>query len=837
MLYNFTMFKGISAIWRSALALLAPLSLIPLLCVSALGQTYDMHAWAEEFSAGAQRMTQTPSVATASDSLALAGSMAQIASAGGWDTSLTVVNLGTTSGEALLNFYANNGSALSLPFTFPQQSSGTTTMATVDQTLNANATLVLDTTGPASQAAAAGSSQLLTSGNVAGFAIFKYTPSGQEAVVPLETRNASSYVLAFDNTGQIGTGLAIANLATNSANIGVIIRDDSGAQIGTGSISLAAEGHNSFMLTDASQGFPITAGKRGTVEFDTPSGGRISALGLRANGAALTSLPLLANVGTAGGAMAHVASGGGWQTTFTLVNTGTTSANATLSFVGDNGSALSLPLSFPQTGAKATESSLSQSIAAGAMLVIVTQGLNSASSATGSAWLSTTGNVSGFAIFQNAGQEAVVPLETGSASSYTLAFDNTSSLATGVALANGSTQSASIPATLRDSTGAVLGTTTIPLSASGHSSWMLTGLFPAAANIRGTVEFDTPSGGQISALGIRATPAGAYTTIPVMTVAASGNLTAERALAQNGLAIGLASNVLQTQMGVLLTSTTAGSPCQAMVGNGSIASGSTPTTVGDEHSYYPVTIYYDNYCTKTYMMAKVTSAKNTGGETGVLSETVAYYGLGGTTLGTMTLNETLSEANDDVQVDGLGLFTPAGSQTPVQLGLSCDVSLSGSSSIPCTGAVLQNFPALNLAIGSVTSTTLNGAMSGGSLTFTGSGSILTGPIGSLTLTSPSLSSFAIPSGTAYASTTASGGAGAFALFPPTPTSWTLTDAAHDEKVQVSVTDNTTHDSSLTVTQTSTGTTLATGTIDQSGTGTITYSDGSKAAITNWTLAN
>jgi hypothetical protein len=273
------------------------------------------------------------------------------------------------------------------------------------------------------------------------------------------------------------------------------------------------------MLTDSTNGFPITATKRGTVGFDTPQGGQISVLGLRANGAALTSLPLLANVGTAGGTMAHVASGGGWQTIFTLVNTGAAPANATLNFFADDGGALSLPLDFPQTGTAATESSLSQAIPAGGTLIILTQGPHSGNSVTGSAQLTTNGNVSGFAIFQNtaAGQEAVVPLEIGSANSYTLAFDNTGSLATGIALSNGSGQAAVVPATLRDSTGATLATTTIQLPASGHSSQMLTDLFPAAANIRGTLEFNTPSGGQIAALGIRATPAGAFTTIPVMT--------------------------------------------------------------------------------------------------------------------------------------------------------------------------------------------------------------------------------------------------------------------------------------------------------------------------------
>jgi hypothetical protein len=52
-----------------------------------------------------------------------------------------------------------------------------------------------------------------------------------------------------------------------------------------------------------------------------------------------------------------------------------------------------------------------------------------------------------------------------------------------------------------------------------------------------------------------------------------------------------------------------------------------------------------------------------------------------------------------------------------------------------------------------------------------------------------------------------------------------------------VIDNTTRKLSMTITRVSTGATLATGAADQSGTGNITYSDGSSAAITGWTLAD
>jgi hypothetical protein len=448
--------------------------------------------------------------------IGFAGSMAQIASGGGWDTTLTLVNTGATPGEALLNFFGNYGSPLQLPFTFPQQSSpsGLQTASTLDQTLNANSLLVIDSQQPGNPNAQVGSAQLLTNGTISGFAIFKYAPTGQEAVVPLETRDAPSYVLAFDNTGVLGTGVAIANVATQPANIPVVIRDDTGVQIGTETINLAAQGHTSFMLTS---NYAITTGRRGTIEFDTPPSGQITALGLRANGSALTTLPVLANVTAGGGSMAHVASGGGWQTTFTLVNTGTSSAQVQLNFFDNNGVALSLPLTFVQSGATTNGSIVSKIIAGGATLVILTQGSNAGASVVGSAQLTTTGSVSGFAIFRYnpTGQEAVVPLETRDASAYLLAYDNTNGLATGLALANVSNQLANVPVVLRDDTGTNLGTATINLPANGHMSFMLTGTYASVANKRGTVEFDAPAGTQISVLGLRATPTGSVTTIPV----------------------------------------------------------------------------------------------------------------------------------------------------------------------------------------------------------------------------------------------------------------------------------------------------------------------------------
>ena len=52
---------------------------------------------------------------------------------------------------------------------------------------------------------------------------------------------------------------------------------------GTDTINLVVRAHASFMLF---QKYPITVGKRGTIEFDRPSTGQIAVIGLRANGPA-----------------------------------------------------------------------------------------------------------------------------------------------------------------------------------------------------------------------------------------------------------------------------------------------------------------------------------------------------------------------------------------------------------------------------------------------------------------------------------------------------------------------------------------------------------------------
>ena len=461
-----------------------------------------------------------PRTATAPHVVANGGSLAHLTSGGGWETSIAVVNLGPASTSMSLNFFGDSGSPLTLPLTFPQGALGPSSVPSVSQTLEANAMLLLDTNPPASVPLSEGWANLTSGGDVNAYEIFHYGPSGQEAVVPMETAERGYYLLVYDNTSLVntlGTGVAIANGANQPASVPFIANDDTGTLIAKGSVSVPALGHTAFTLSDQ---YPATAGKRGTLSFTRPLQGQISVLGIRSNGNSFTTIPVVSPPAALSGNMAHIVSGGGWRTVFYLANylanTSGKPATITLKFFDDAGNPLPLPLTFLQTGETLTAATVTRTLPIGATLAIQAQGLD-AQVALGSAQLTSDFGVNAFALFRYdpSGQEATVPFETRNAGAYVLAFDNTAPLATGVAIANLSNQAANVGMTLRDDMGNTLHAATIPVPANGHYAFVLGSVYPLAGGRRGTVEFSS-TGAQISVLGIRAN-GNAFTSIPVLT--------------------------------------------------------------------------------------------------------------------------------------------------------------------------------------------------------------------------------------------------------------------------------------------------------------------------------
>ena len=112
----------------------------------------------------------------------------------------------------------DDGSALSLPVTFTQASgTQTTTASSLSATTNPNGTLLLST-GDGILSTAVGWANLLSTGSITGFAIFRFIgPSGvSEGTVPLQSTQVSysKITVPYDNTANFQTGVALANLSS-----------------------------------------------------------------------------------------------------------------------------------------------------------------------------------------------------------------------------------------------------------------------------------------------------------------------------------------------------------------------------------------------------------------------------------------------------------------------------------------------------------------------------------------------------------------------------------------------------------------------------------------------
>ena len=81
--------------------------------------------------------------------------------------------------------------------------------------------------------------------------------------MPLESRNAKGYIIAFDNTNGTASVIALNALSTGQVYVTVTVRDDKGAVIATETIVLSAYGNYAFTLgTDRYSGRSATRNHR-----------------------------------------------------------------------------------------------------------------------------------------------------------------------------------------------------------------------------------------------------------------------------------------------------------------------------------------------------------------------------------------------------------------------------------------------------------------------------------------------------------------------------------------------------------------------------------------------
>jgi hypothetical protein len=252
----------------------------------------------------------------------------------------------------------------------------------------------------------------------------------------------------------------------------------------------------------------------------------VSSAGLTSNAQTINiSPPVTTNLPRIG-VLAQVAAGAGWDTEVYLTNATSGALSVALSFFADNGTALALPLVATQQGASVNmlTSTLTAVIPANTTLAVDTGTMSA--NVEGWADVHSNGPLTGFAVFRYAPQgltsgpgvttpwEGTVPLQTLlTASTVIVPFDNTSGFATGIALGNLNTSALNLIASFYNDSGSPLGSAqTIPLSGDGHTSFILSSMFGFTANLKGLMKISGPG---VIALGLRASPYGTLTSVPV----------------------------------------------------------------------------------------------------------------------------------------------------------------------------------------------------------------------------------------------------------------------------------------------------------------------------------
>jgi hypothetical protein len=220
----------------------------------------------------------------------------QVVDGAGWKTTFKLVNLENHTVRFTLFFYGDDGFPLSLPILDSAVINGGN-FTSISFTLSTAASITIETAGFARGLAQGWAlmQRNVSTDSIGGFAIFRFrgAPGGQdqEAVVPIVDQFSGHFVLLFDNTSSFASGIAIANPTNTSVSIPVTIRDETGQIIDQQFIALGPFAHTAFNSPDR---WLSTVGRAGAIEFLT-SGFGVGALGLRFNGYAFTSFPVLTN--------------------------------------------------------------------------------------------------------------------------------------------------------------------------------------------------------------------------------------------------------------------------------------------------------------------------------------------------------------------------------------------------------------------------------------------------------------------------------------------------------------------------------------------------------------
>ncbi len=431
----------------------------------------------------------------------------QVADGGGWNTVITLVNTDSEPAPFTLKFWQQDGSPLRLPL------EGNGTLSEYSDTIPVGGTLVIRTTG-SNPALSQGWAEILAQRAIGGMAVFRERGGNgvSEAAVSAAQPQGKHFQLPFDNTNSFQTGLAVVNTSLSEADVTLNLRDENGAIISSDSIVLPAHGHDAMLLPGR---YPQLANRRGVIEFNSTNAD-LAAVGLRFSpGGSFTSFESVISqpnyTGTMTRPVAQVADGGGWKTTFVLVNPGSQPVPFSIVFRDPlKGTPTALPLA--GIGSRVEFDDV---LPVGGVRILETQGTSNTLS-QGWAEVVSSGPIGGTVVFGLSGNggpdsEATVQILPGFGERFVFPFDNTIGFSTGLALLNRSqSQNYLATVTLRDESGQRLATDYLQLNASTDLTFVLSDRFPATQNVRGSIEI---SGPEMSALGLMFNPLGSFTSM------------------------------------------------------------------------------------------------------------------------------------------------------------------------------------------------------------------------------------------------------------------------------------------------------------------------------------
>jgi uncharacterized protein (TIGR03118 family) len=234
---------------------------------------------------GSFQMTVQPPAS--STPMSRIGSFGQLASGGGWKTTMTLINLSANTVNAQINLYGDDGKPATLPLSFPQYSSSTMATSTT-VSIGPNDSVVVQSA--AATPLMVGWADVLANGPLSGYLAFQATsPLDSQGTVPLDARLSNTMLIPFDNTGGFQTGIALASQSGTAQTVTVTLFDQNGTQLSSSPMNLPAYGHTSFFLSSQ---FSKSANQLGFMQVQGSAG--VTGVGLRISPlGSFTSIPII----------------------------------------------------------------------------------------------------------------------------------------------------------------------------------------------------------------------------------------------------------------------------------------------------------------------------------------------------------------------------------------------------------------------------------------------------------------------------------------------------------------------------------------------------------------